>query len=235
MIFIFWQSSIHDFTGLVGTKIMTCFQSASEHYTGIVEVIGLNPVLAWIFLRPYLHYCLSGNHYGKDDFHTHPLYLCCYFETSLMQIDVVFWRLRLKKKLTANTLWTTWFASLKSRRRTFVKLCVIWNPTASALILINEWEETDTTNVNWIMLLKKDTNASWRRNKIIFIMQLRWVIFCVMNTVSVKQLRSRLHLFFILFKTTHQFLINFFRFAISFKMRDKLKDTSMAQLAKLIS
>ena len=51
-----------------------------------------------------MHYCLSGNHYGKDDFHTHPLYLCCYFETSLTQIDVVFWRLRLKKKLTANTL-----------------------------------------------------------------------------------------------------------------------------------
>lgn len=52
---------------------------------------------------------------------------------------------------------------------------------------------------------------------------------------SVNQLRSRLHLFFILFKTTHQFLINFFRFTISLKTRDKLKDNSMVQPAKLIS
>ena len=31
-----------------------------EQCTGIAEVIGSNPVHAWIFFRPYFHYCLSS-------------------------------------------------------------------------------------------------------------------------------------------------------------------------------
>ena len=31
-----------------------------ERCTGIAEVIGSNPVQAWIFFRPYFHYCLSS-------------------------------------------------------------------------------------------------------------------------------------------------------------------------------
>ena len=38
--------------------------------TGIAEVMGSNPVQAWIFFRPYFHYCLSSAHYCEDHFHS---------------------------------------------------------------------------------------------------------------------------------------------------------------------
>ena len=41
-----------------------------EHCTGIAEVMGSNPVQAWIFFRPYFHYCLSSAHYCEDHFHS---------------------------------------------------------------------------------------------------------------------------------------------------------------------
>ena len=37
-----------------------------EHCTGIAEVMGSNPVQAWIFFRPSFHYCLSSVHYCED-------------------------------------------------------------------------------------------------------------------------------------------------------------------------
>ena len=42
-----------------------------EHCTGIAEVMGSNPVQAWIFFRPYFHYCSSSVHYCEDRFHIH--------------------------------------------------------------------------------------------------------------------------------------------------------------------
>ena len=42
-----------------------------EHCTGIAEDIGSNPVQAWIFFRPYFHYCSSSVHYWEDYFHIH--------------------------------------------------------------------------------------------------------------------------------------------------------------------
>ena len=42
-----------------------------EHCTGIAEVMGSNPVQAWIFFRPYFHYRLSSVQYWKDGFHIH--------------------------------------------------------------------------------------------------------------------------------------------------------------------
>ena len=94
-----------------------------------------------------------------------------------MQTNADSWSLRLKKSLTANASQTTWFVSLRSWKWSFVRTCVIWNPTVSALILINEWVNKEITNVNWIMLLMKDTNSNWRRKNTFFIMQLRWVLF----------------------------------------------------------
>ena len=35
--------------------------------------MGSNPVQAWIFFRPYFHYCLSSAHYCEDHFHSHCL------------------------------------------------------------------------------------------------------------------------------------------------------------------
>ena len=37
-----------------------------ERCTGIAEVMGSNPVQAWIFFRPSFHYCLSSVHYCED-------------------------------------------------------------------------------------------------------------------------------------------------------------------------
>ena len=56
MTFICSQSFIHHFTGLFGTNIMTSFlvglvAQLVEHCTGIAEVMGLNPVQAWIFFQ----------------------------------------------------------------------------------------------------------------------------------------------------------------------------------------
>ena len=39
-----------------------------EHCTGIAEVMDSNPVQAWIFFRPYFHYCSSSVHYCEDRF-----------------------------------------------------------------------------------------------------------------------------------------------------------------------
>ena len=41
-----------------------------ERCTGIAEFMGSNPVQAWIFFRPYFHYCLSSAHYCEDHFHS---------------------------------------------------------------------------------------------------------------------------------------------------------------------
>ena len=41
-----------------------------EHCTGIAKVMGSNPVRAWIFFRPYFHYCSSSAHYCEDHFHS---------------------------------------------------------------------------------------------------------------------------------------------------------------------
>ena len=44
-----------------------------ERCTGIAEVMGSNPVQAWIFFfRPYFHYCSSSAHYCEDHFHSRP-------------------------------------------------------------------------------------------------------------------------------------------------------------------
>ena len=42
-----------------------------EHCTGIAEVMGSNPVQAWIFFRSYFHYCSTSVHYRVDRFHIH--------------------------------------------------------------------------------------------------------------------------------------------------------------------
>ena len=41
------------------------------HCTGIAEVMGSNPVQAWIFFRPYFHYYSSNVHNCEDRFHIH--------------------------------------------------------------------------------------------------------------------------------------------------------------------
>ena len=38
---------------------------------GIAEVMASNPVQAWIFFRPYFHYCLSSVYYFEDRFQIH--------------------------------------------------------------------------------------------------------------------------------------------------------------------
>ena len=42
-----------------------------ERCTGTAEVMDSNPVQAWIFFRPYFHYCSSSVHYCEDRFHIH--------------------------------------------------------------------------------------------------------------------------------------------------------------------
>ena len=42
-----------------------------ELCTGIAKVMGSNPIQAWIFFRPYFHYCSRSVHYCKDCFHIH--------------------------------------------------------------------------------------------------------------------------------------------------------------------
>ena len=46
-----------------------------KHCTGIAKVMGSNPVLAWIFFRPYFHYRSSSVHYCEDRFHIH-VFIC---------------------------------------------------------------------------------------------------------------------------------------------------------------
>ena len=46
-----------------------------EHCTSIAEVMGSNPIQAWIFFRPSFHYCLGSVYYCEDHFHIHILSL----------------------------------------------------------------------------------------------------------------------------------------------------------------
>ena len=48
-----------------------------EHCTGITVVMGSNPIQAWIFFRPYFHYCSSSVHYCKDCFHIQKILTLC--------------------------------------------------------------------------------------------------------------------------------------------------------------
>ena len=48
-----------------------------EHCTGITVVMGSNPIQAWIFFRPYFHYCSSSVHYRKDCFHIQKILTLC--------------------------------------------------------------------------------------------------------------------------------------------------------------
>ena len=48
-----------------------------EHCTGITMVMGSNPIQAWIFFRPYFHYCSSSVHYRKDCFHIQKILTLC--------------------------------------------------------------------------------------------------------------------------------------------------------------
>ena len=75
---IYLQPFIHHFTGLFGTNTVASSQfpvgllaQLVEHCTGIAEVMGSNPVQAWIFFRPSFHYYLSSVHYCEDRFHIH--------------------------------------------------------------------------------------------------------------------------------------------------------------------
>ena len=77
MTFIYSQSFIRHFTGLFGTNIMTSSHLA-ERCTGIQEVTGSNPVQAWIFFRPYFHYCPSIVHYCEDLFHEFHIFTVVY-------------------------------------------------------------------------------------------------------------------------------------------------------------
>ena len=74
MTFIYSQSFIHHFTGLFGTNLSLLAQLV-ERCTGIAEVMGSNPVQAWIFFRPYFHYCSSSVHCCEDCFHIQ--YILC--------------------------------------------------------------------------------------------------------------------------------------------------------------
>ena len=46
-----------------------------ERCTGTAEVMGLNPVQAEFFFRPYFHYCSRSVHYWEDRFHIH-VFIC---------------------------------------------------------------------------------------------------------------------------------------------------------------
>ena len=71
-IFLTIYSSLHGFIWNQHHDQLPVGLSAQlvERCTSIAEVMGLNPVQAWIFFRPYFHYCPSRAHYCKDHFHS---------------------------------------------------------------------------------------------------------------------------------------------------------------------
>ena len=94
----------------------------------------------------------------------------------MTQTNAALWSFHLKKHSMAHGLKTIWFASSKSMLQDFVRTSVTWNLTVSALILIKGQMEMEIINVNWIILLVKDTRRIWGRTKIFFIIQLRYVL-----------------------------------------------------------
>ena len=55
--------------------------------TGFAEVMGSNPMQAWIFFRPYCCYCLSSVHYCKDRFHVH-YFKDCHLQVILNSLSI---------------------------------------------------------------------------------------------------------------------------------------------------
>ena len=69
---------------------------------GIAEIMGSNPVQAWIFFRPYFHYCPSSAHYCEDHFHSRKIsirfsswFVCwrvlTYFNNSMFRTKFFSW------------------------------------------------------------------------------------------------------------------------------------------------
>ena len=82
-------------------------------YRCIAEVMGSNPVQAWIFFRPYFHYCLSSAHYCEDHFHS-PLYPQFKYMTFIYSIS------RFERKILNNRF---------IRQLAFIKIwstCEVW-------------------------------------------------------------------------------------------------------------
>ena len=76
MTFIYSRSFIHPFHGFIwnqhnGQLPVGLLAQLVGHSTGIAEVMGSNPVQAWIFFRPYFHYYSSSVHNCEDHFHIH--------------------------------------------------------------------------------------------------------------------------------------------------------------------
>ena len=46
--------------------------------------LSLNPVQAWIFFRPYFHYCLSSAHHCEDHFHSWQNWHCWHIQRSAL-------------------------------------------------------------------------------------------------------------------------------------------------------
>ena len=66
-----------------------------EHWTGVTEVMGSNPVQAWIFFRSYFRYCSSSVHYCEDCFHIN-IFIC----SSNIQCMTFIYSQSFKKKTT---------------------------------------------------------------------------------------------------------------------------------------
>ena len=73
-----------------------------ERCTSIAEIMGSNPVQAWIFFRPYFHYCSSSVHYCEDRFHIH-----VFIRSSNMWLSYIHCRLCKSILYTkeGNTMW----------------------------------------------------------------------------------------------------------------------------------
>ena len=74
MIFIYSQSLIHQFPGLLGNKRndqlpVGLLAQLVEHCTGIAKAMDSYPIQAGIFFRPYFHFCFGSVHYCKHRFH----------------------------------------------------------------------------------------------------------------------------------------------------------------------
>ena len=109
-------------------------------YSSIARVMVVNPVLAWIFVRPYFHYCSSGVHFCKNCFHIHLLirsslkwisYIHSHLDQSKVRVcsSLIFiliswtWkRLILGHLETCCTQWNSYNLSKSNFK---IKLCVI--------------------------------------------------------------------------------------------------------------
>ena len=90
------------------------------------EVMGSNPVQAWIFFRPYFHYCLSSANYCEDHFHSVFVYVGKMLQRIWFFTSQLVWYNLGLKLFSGWTIAPKWLEANRDIRKIFISYILVW-------------------------------------------------------------------------------------------------------------